>query len=45
MKGRLADSQRILHIIEAIQEIENYIQGVDFSTFSKNSMIRFAAIK
>ncbi|EOZ93743.1 hypothetical protein A33Q_3689 [Indibacter alkaliphilus LW1] len=45
MKGKIGDPQRISHILEAIQEIENYINGVDFLSFSKNSMIRFATIK
>jgi uncharacterized protein with HEPN domain len=45
MRGKLGDPQRLLHIMDAINEIESYINGVDFSTFSKKSMIRFATIK
>lgn len=37
--------QRLLHIRDAIKEIESYIEGVGFETFSKNSMMKFATIK
>jgi len=45
MRGKVGDKVRLLHIIEAIEEIENYLTGVDFSTFMQNSMMRFACIK
>jgi uncharacterized protein with HEPN domain len=45
MKGKIGDRQRLLHIIDAIEEIENYVSEVNFETFLQNSMMRFASIK
>ncbi len=45
MRGRIGDHQRLLHIEEAIQEIEEYIKNIDIQEFKSNSMIRFASIK
>ncbi len=45
MKSNLEDRQRLLHILDAILEIEIYTTGVDFQTFQNNSMMRFATIK
>lgn len=45
MKGSLGDKQRLLHILEAIEEIENYIAGISFDGFLQNSMMRFASVK
>ncbi len=45
MRGRLGDKVRLQHIIDAIQEIENYLIDTDFSKFMENSMMRFACIK
>mgnify|MGYP006157274319 CR=1 FL=1 len=45
MKDRLGDAARILHIIDAIDEIEEYIKGVDFTEFEGNSMRRLATVK
>jgi len=45
MKGRLGDRQRLLHILEAIAEIESYTNSVDISSFLSNSMMRFACVK
>ena len=45
MKSKLGDRQRIVHILQSIQEIKNYTLGVDFETFLLNSMMRFAVIK
>jgi uncharacterized protein with HEPN domain len=45
MKGKTGDKQRLLHILDAISEIESYITNVDFNTFLSNSMMRFASIK
>ncbi|SMO54690.1 HepT-like ribonuclease domain-containing protein [Solitalea koreensis] len=45
MKGKLGDKQRLLHIVDAIIEIENYTANIDFDTFLRNSMMRFASIK
>lgn len=45
MRGKLGDNARLLHIIEAINEIESYIDDVDISDFLDNSMMRNAAIR
>ncbi|MDD2793827.1 MAG: DUF86 domain-containing protein [Sediminibacterium sp.] len=45
MKGKIGDKQRLLHILESISEIENYISGANFDTFLQNSMMRFATVK
>ncbi len=45
MKGKIGDKQRLLHILESITEIENYISGVNYDNFVQNSMMRFATIK
>ena len=45
MKGKISDKQRLQHILEAIEEIEDYIADVAFDAFLKNSMMRFASIK
>ena len=45
MKGNLADKIRLIHIQEAINEIDSYLEGVGYSDFLKNSMLRFACIK
>lgn len=39
MNAKIADSVRVLHILDAIAEIEQYIQGVDKDTFCNNSMM------
>lgn len=45
MKGKAGDKQRLLHIAEAINEIEAYTAGQHFDTFLTNSMMRFASVK
>jgi len=45
MRGKLGDKARLMHILEAINEIENYISKVEFDDFVLNSMMRFAIIK
>lgn len=45
MKEKLGDKQRLLHIFDAIKEIESYIKESDQNDFDNNSMMRFAAIK
>ena len=39
MNAKISDSVRVLHILDAIREIENYIQGADKDTFANNSMM------
>ena len=45
MRGKLGDKIRLMHILDAISEVEKYILGVDFSVFIENSMMRFACLK
>ena len=45
MRGKLGDKVRLMHVLDAIMEIESYINGVDFEEFMNNSMMRFACIK
>lgn len=45
MKGKLGDKQRLLHILEAIEEIENYTAGSNIELFLQNSMMKFASVK
>ena len=45
MRGNFGDKARLLHIYDAIQEIENYLIDIDFKIFLSNSMMRFACIK
>lgn len=45
MRGKLGDKIRLMHILDAIEEIQNYISQVDFDAFMDNSMMRFACIK
>lgn len=39
MNAKISDSVRILHIFDAITEIESYIQGADKDSFVNNSMM------
>ena len=39
MNAKISNSIRLLHILDAISEIENYIQDADKDTFVDNSMM------
>ena len=45
MRSESGDTIRIKHILDAISEIESYLQTSDYSEFLQNSMMRFACIK
>jgi uncharacterized protein with HEPN domain len=45
MKSKPGDKQRLLHILDAISEIENYTKDKTLNDFLNNSMMRFASIK
>lgn len=34
------DEIRLTHIVEAVEEIENYLKQIDFDQFLSNSMMR-----
>ena len=37
MKGNLGDKVRVQHILDAIREIELYLDGVSYEQFLENS--------
>ncbi len=45
MKDRLGDKNRLLHVIDSIQEINNYIKGATFQDFEEQSMMKNACIR
>jgi uncharacterized protein with HEPN domain len=45
MKGRPGDKVRLQHILDAVHEIEVYLNGVSYEQFLENSEKRFATIK
>jgi uncharacterized protein with HEPN domain len=45
MKEEVKDKSRLKHIIQALNEIEFYTEGVEKEEFLDNSMMRFACIK
>ena len=45
MQDRLGDKIRLLHILDAINEIEIYIKDIDLETFVKNSMMFNATLR
>jgi len=45
MKDHRGDKARLLHILDALIEIEDYTKGFDFQQFYHQSMARFASIK
>lgn len=45
MKGKPGDRQRLLHILEAISEIQSYTDQSNLKSFLGNSMMRFASAK
>jgi len=45
MKGKLSDKVRLQHILDAINEIENYVKNISINEFSKSSEKKFASVK
>ena len=45
MQDRLGNKVRLLHIIDAINEIENYVHDTDLENFVKNSMMFNATLR
>ena len=45
MKQPLSDELRVRHVLDAIKEIESYLQNVSLNEFLFNSEKRFATIK
>jgi uncharacterized protein with HEPN domain len=42
MKPELGDKQRILHILDALQNIEDFLENFDFEVFNKSKLHRAA---
>lgn len=45
MKWKMSDRVRIEHILDAITEVESYIEGVTYTQFLLDSEKKFATIK
>ena len=45
MKGKTSDKARLHHILDAINEIENYTRNITLDEFSKSSEKKFASVK
>ena len=45
MKGKTSDKARLQHILDAINEIENYTRNITIDEFSKSSEKKFASVK
>ncbi|MFN3530257.1 MAG: DUF86 domain-containing protein [Bacteroidia bacterium] len=45
MRAKQGELVRIIHILDAIGEIESYISSTNEAGFLRNSMMRFACIK
>ena len=45
MKNQISDIARLNHIVEAIDEIHNYIALCDYDEFIMNSMMRNATVR
>ena len=45
MKSSEADRQRVQHIREAINHIENFTENVDYETYTSNLQLRLALVK
>ena len=45
MREKPRDKQRLLHILEAIDNIHNFTENVSFEDFSKNKILQFAIVK
>jgi len=45
MQNKISDTIRVQHILDAIQEIESYIDGANLETFLNNSMMFNATLR
>ena len=45
MRERIRDKGRLEHILESIDDVVEFINGVDFEEFMKNKILRFAIIR
>jgi len=45
MKKKLSKEERLIHMLEAIDRIFRFIEGIDYEEFLKNEMAQYAVIK
>ena len=45
MREELKDKTRLLHMLEAINNIFEFVDGVNFDEYKSNKILRFAVIK
>ena len=45
MKNRISDKERLLHIIDAIQSIEEFTEGITYAEYIEDFKLRLALIK
>jgi uncharacterized protein with HEPN domain len=45
MKGKLGDKERLGHLLDAIQSVENFCKEVNESSFRNNYMLQLAVVK
>ncbi len=44
MRDKIADKQRLQHILKAISELESFVEGVTFEDFAQNRMMQQACV-
>ena len=44
MRDKIADKQRFQHILKAILELEDFVEGVTFEEFNGNRMMQLACV-
>jgi len=45
MKGRLSDRERILHVLDAIKNIEDFTEGLTYEEYMDDFKLRLAIVK
>lgn len=45
MRKKISDKARLLHILDAICEIESYVENCDFKIFESTSVIKHASFR
>ena len=45
MKDNIANKVRLNHILEALNEIEDFTKGITYDEYMKNSMLRHALVR
>lgn len=45
MKDKMGDPVRVQHILKAIEEIESFLQGIDYEGFECSSLLQSAVIR